>query len=582
MTERPLHILGINCFKHDAAACLLRDGVVIAAAEEERFVRQKHTGRFPENAIRFCLNQGGISPEDLSHVAYYMVPSLALTALLASSVPRAILPGARGAVQRNFLRHQLPAVINFFRIPTLLAGTFPGKKLHQIQYHYVPHHVAHAASTFCASSFDDSVVLTLDGVGERASGGVFFADRTGLRRIRQWVVPHSLGLYYRAVTAYLGFATVFDEFKVMGLSAYGSPTRLPELLKMIRFRPNGTFRIDPRFFDFMGEFRGNMVTAAFENALGPARTKHEPLTGEHENIASSLQRSLEEVVLAIVHNLPAGLHSENLCFAGGVAMNSCLNGRLAKESGFKRFHVQPVSYDAGTSLGAAAYVDRYVLGKDRRVPVMDHLFLGPASSDRELEDFLNVSKVGFTRPQDLCHEVARLLTAGNIVGWFQGRMEFGARALGHRSILADPRKAENKDLLNRCVKHREPFRPFAPAVKEEKAGEYFELDSPSPYMARVVNVRPAARSLIPAVTHVDGTARVQTVNRAIDPLLWDLLDRLEKTTGIPVVLNTSFNIQGEPIVCTPREAMACYFTTGIDALALGPFLLIKNREESTS
>lgn len=569
------YILGINCFKHDAAAVLLRDGQVIAAAEEERFIREKHTGRFPERAIKFCLEYGRIDPDQLDHVAYYMVPKLALLSLLKQFGPKALLPGARGRTTRRFIKNQLPGVINFFRIPALFQKTFPHFDLSRLTFHWIPHHIAHAASTYFASGFEKSVILTLDGVGEHATGGVFTATGERIVPQQQWVVPHSLGLYYRAVTAYLGFAIVFDEFKVMGLAAYGNPVYGDEFLAMAGAGHQSGFFIDPDYFDFIAEYSGSMIRSSFVDKFGPVRHKSEPLTQHHKDIAASLQFSLEQTVLTITAKEKERWKIPNLCFAGGVAMNSSLNGRLLRDSGFDNFYVQPVSYDAGTSLGAAVYVDRVVLHNHRTGPLLKDLFLGPEFTENDIEHLLHEAKLPYEKPDNIALTVAEMLANGAIVGWFQGRMEFGARALGHRSILADPRKAENKDKVNHEVKHREHFRPFAPAVKEEEASKFFDMEGPSPYMAMVLPVKENARDKIPAVTHYDNTARVQTVSRKSDPLFWQLLDAFENKTSIPVILNTSFNIMGEPIVCTPQEAISCFYTTGLDVLAIGPFIIKK-------
>jgi carbamoyltransferase len=570
-----MYTLGINAVYHDPAACLVKDGDVIAAAEEERFTHIKHgkrpvpfsTYELPFHAIDYCLREAGINLADVNHIAYSYDPYL----LLNGHRGKITLPLEPSATPNTeewespwdplFLSHIVNA-------PRHLAGGVPlhlQKRFARIRcngpfrWHYVQHHIAHAASAFHASPFAEAAVLTLDGRGEKATTSYSYGSGSRLKFLGQVNFPHSLGILYENVTSYLGFLHSSDEYKVMALAAYGEPRHADTFRKAIEVGENGSFTIAP---------------IAFEEVFGPRRSKGDPLEQHHFDIASSLQSVLEETVLQLTHWLHHKTGMENLSLAGGVALNCVMNARLRDRGPFKKIWVQPAAGDAGTALGAALWVDARENGS-RRHYTMDHAYLGPAYSDQEIEKFLKWSKLSYKRLTTIPEETAELLAQDKVIGWFQGRMEFGPRALGARSILASPIHVEMQARLNE-IKDREDFRPVAPVVIEEEAAQWFAGGERSPFMLFVYNVRPEKALKIPAVRHVDGTARIQTVNRAQNLLYYDLLKAFQVRTGVPVLVNTSFNTRGEPIVCTPRDAIECFWTSPLDALVIGSFLLEKS------
>ncbi|MDP9070037.1 MAG: carbamoyltransferase [Actinomycetota bacterium] len=536
-------VLGVNAVFHDPAAALVSDGSIVAAAEEERFTRRKHgkepvpfsTWELPVHAAAWCLAQGGLVPADLDAVAYSYDPTLAPA--LGDDVTADGWEGLRTLYAR--------------RAPSFLESAFPG--LDPACVRFVPHHVAHAASAHLAAPYRSSSVLVLDGRGERASHLAARAVDGALDVLAAQHLPHSLGLLYEEVTDHLGFRRSSDEYKVMALASYGSPTGLPLLRDAVRATGDGGFVVEPLEL----------------GALAKRRGRDDRLQPEHADLASSVQVRLEEVVLDLARWLHAQTGDRDLTMAGGVALNCVANARLAAEGPFERLWVQPAAGDAGTALGAALEVAR-ALGDS--VAPMGTAALGRGWSDDELAASLSTADIAYERPPDLAEAVAELLAADGVVAWFQGRSEYGPRALGHRSLLADPRRAENLERLNE-VKGREQFRPVAPMVLEERAGEIFEGVLPSPYMLFVHHVRPSWRQRIPAAVHVDGTARVQTVDRAEEPLVADLLDAFARRTGVPVLVNTSLNTVGRPMVDDPRDALECFGSAPVDALAIGPFLL---------
>jgi len=565
-------ILGINCFKHDASAALLVDGVPVAAVEEERLSRVKHDGRFPGRAIRHCLDAAGIGAEQLDHVAFYMLPGLVFRENLTYWPRHLAVSGLTGL---GFWGSQLRAGARMRSIPSRVRELL-GSEMEGTTFHFVEHHPAHAAAGFFASGFESAAVLTLDGVGERDTGTAGTYDPDGYRILRRMRFPHSPGFFYSAVTDYLGFRPDRDEYKVMGLASYGEPEHLDFFRKLISVDPGGMLRVDTGYFAYhqtanRKRFFGHQLV----RALGPARGKDEEIEQRHADIAHSAQKALEEAVLQLAVELREETGEERLVISGGVGLNCVMNGRLLREAGYCEIYPMPAPHDAGTSLGAAWHVDRVVLGRRRPLAELPHLYLGPSFDEQAIEDELRGNKIGFTRPDDLTATVAARLEQGRVVGWFQGGAEFGPRALGNRSIIADPRRPEMQDTVNACVKRREEFRPFAPSALEEKAGEWFEGCRRSPHMILVFDVPERLRGQLPAVTHVDGTARVHTVTREANPLYYKLIGEFEKLTGVPVILNTSFNVKGEPIVTTPREAVRTFFGTGMDALAIGPFLVEK-------
>lgn len=576
--------LGINAVYHDPAACLVQNGQVIAAAEEERFTHIKHgkrpipfsTYQLPFHAIDYCLREAGINLVDVQHIAYSYNPFLLLGSHRHEATITLPLEPSAHPVPAEWEAAWDPlflsSIVNAPRhlaggVPHHLQARFRGSRVDgPYQWHFVEHHLAHAASAFHASPFERAAVLTLDGRGEKATTTYMLGEGSSLQRLGQVNVPHSLGLLYEEVTEYLGFLRASDEYKVMALASFGRPCYLDDFAGIIRLGSDGHYTIQHPL----------RLTEQF----GPARLKGGPLEQRHYDIAHSLQAALERTVLELAGWLREAAGSSNLCLAGGVALNCVMNARLRDYGPFSRIWVQPAAGDAGTALGAALWVDAQerILKEDdpnRERPYrMEHTFLGPAYSDDEIEEFLRWSKLPYRRLADIAAETADLLAQDKVIGWFQGRLEFGPRALGGRSILASPLHASMQARLNE-IKDREDFRPVAPVVLEEAAAEWFAGADVSPFMLFVYDVLPDKAALIPAVRHVDGTARIQTINRAQSPVYYDLLKAFQARTGVPVLVNTSFNTRGEPIVCSPRDAVECFWTSPLDALVIGSFLLEK-------
>jgi carbamoyltransferase len=565
--------LGLNAAFHDSSACLVKDGAVIAAAEEERFTRIKHGKRplpftvweLPYHAVDFCLETAGIELADVDHVAYSYDPA---PLLKNHSFPLQLpLEPSTFTTKQSWTSPWEPLalayVVNAERqlvdgAPHHIRKRFGGaKKRRHWQWHFVEHHLAHEASAFLAAPFEESAVMTLDGRGEMAttSYGHFTGERYD--RIAQVQMPHSLGLLYEQVTDYLGFLHSSDEYKVMALASYGEPRFASQFRRLIHI-DGGHYTID----------RANLV-----ELFGPARERGGELRREHFDIARSLQLVLEESAVELARWLRQQTNADNLCMAGGVALNCVMNARIRDAGQFKKVWVQPAAGDAGTALGAGLWTDWQARGRARTWH-MDHAYFGPEYSDDEIESFLQRGKLKYRRMANVAEEVAAVLAQDKIVGWFQGRMEFGPRALGARSILASPLNADMQARLNE-IKDREDFRPVAPVVLEEEAGRWFIGADVSPFMLFVHEVAPDKASRIPAVRHVDGTARIQTVNERQNPRYYNLLKAFQRRTGVPVLVNTSFNTRSEPVVCTPRDAVECFWTSPIDALAIGSFLLQK-------
>jgi carbamoyltransferase len=572
--------LGINAAFHDCSACLVEDGVVLAAAEEERFTRIKHGKRplpftvwqLPWHAIAYCLQEAGITMAGVDHVAYAYDPALQLGERhMADGIRLPLEPSATGR-EAPWEELGLAYVVN---APRQLAGGAPHHLRHLFQglapaapwqWHFVEHHRAHEASAFLAAPFDDCAVLVMDGRGERACTSCGVVQGGQYRRLGQVDYPHSLGLLYEAVTAHLGFLHSSDEYKVMALASFGRPQFAGRLRECVRYLGDGMYEVDE---------------PDWVQLLGPPRARGEPISQQHKDLAHSLQLVLEETVLGLAQWLRKETGMRQLAMAGGVALNCVLNGRLRSRGPFAQVWVQPAAGDAGTALGAALWVDREQRGQPERRWHMAHAFLGPAYAEQEIEALLVQAGLQYQRPADLAQRCAALLAQGKVLGWFQGRMEFGPRALGARSILASPLDPAMQERLNQ-IKDREDFRPVAPAVLEEAAAEWFEGGHNSPFMLFVERVRSEKARQIPAVCHVDGTARVQTVRQADNRALYDLLQAFAAETGVPMLVNTSFNTRGEPIVCSPRDALAAFFTSPLDALAIGPFLLEKTARGATA
>ncbi len=575
-----MYTLGINAAYHDCSACLVHDGVVIAAAEEERFTRIKHgkrpvpfsTWQLPYHAIDYCLAEAGIVLADVQHVAYSYNPSLLLGEHSGqATIELPLEPSAH--VSSEWLSPWDPLFLSYIvNAPRQLAGGAPHhlkKRFRNVRHdgpfkwHFVEHHLAHEASAFLASPFEECAVLTMDGRGELATTSYGYYQDRRYRRIKQVNLPHSLGLLYESITNYLGFLHSSDEYKVMALASFGKPVYAPLLREIVHYTGNGDYEVLPAEWDRM---------------FGPARERGAEFSSKHMDIAASLQAVLEEIVLKMADWLHEQTGAENLSMAGGVALNCVMNARVRDRGPFKRVWVQPAAGDAGTSLGAALWIDSQQRGQSKRNWQMDHAFLGPAYGDDDIEAFLRQAKLRYRRAGDLSAEVADLLMQDKVVGWFQGRMEFGPRALGARSILASPLDAGMQQRLNQ-IKDREDFRPVAPVVLEEEAANWF-VDGgvsslSSPFMVFVYDVRPDKADRIPAVRHVDGTARIQTIRRGQNPAYYDLLKAFAQRSGVPVLINTSFNTRGEPVVCSPRDAVESFCSTPLDVLAIGPFIVEK-------
>jgi len=550
---------------------LIQDGRLVAAASEERFTREKHDAGFPIHAIRYCLREGKVDVSDLDYVGFYDKPFLKFERLLStylSTFPRGLLSFSKA--MPVWLKEKL-------WIPQIIRRElgFQGKIL------FTEHHRSHAASAFLVSPFREAAILTVDGVGEWATASYGVGHDRQIDLFKEIHFPHSLGLLYSAFTYYLGFKVNSAEYKVMGLAPYGEPRYLDQVKSLIDVRDDGSFEMDLRYFSYPHGLR--MVNGRFSRLFGgPPRQPEAKLDQRHKDIAASVQKVTEDVMLKMASYLHRETRMENLCLAGGVALNCVANGRVLREGPFKGLFIQPAAGDAGGALGVAAYIYHCLL-ENPRGDAMDHAYLGPEYSETEIRSTLERHGASYQRlaQEELTREVAGLIEGQKVVGWFQGRMEFGPRALGNRSILADARNPKNKDVVNLKIKFRESFRPFAPSVLEERIAEYFEIDRPSPYMLLVASVREGKR-VIPSVTHVDHSARIQSVSRRQNPLFHDLISEFERRTGVPVLINTSFNVRGEPIVCTPEDAYRCFMRTEMDCLVVGPYLLDKKEQPPLS
>ncbi len=582
-----MNILGINAYHGNASAAIVCDGHLVAAVEEERFNRVKYAAGFPAQAIRYCLREAGLTLADIHHVA---VPRNQYARLVTKLFYALRMP--------SFARERVRVIAKFTGIPEALGREFDAdaKKL-RARFHRVEHHRAHLASSFYCSPFERAALLSADGLGDFAS--TMWGAGQGHRMLIGGAVafPHSLGLFYTAVTQYLGFLKFGDEYKVMGLAAYGQPEQLEAFRDIVRFdsRSNGNgFRLGLDYFTHhrtgpemswaeadKTPMLGTMFSAELARRLGPVRAPEEPLEQRHRNLAASLQARLEEVYLGMLKKLAERTKLKAVCLAGGVAFNCAANGKIFDATPFEQVYVHPAAGDGGLAVGAAFYVWHQILGKPRSF-VMNHAYWGPGYSREEIRraiDARNMGQDGYAIAElpegDLMRRAVAIIADGKILGWFQGRAEWGPRALGNRSIVADPRRPEMKEILNRRIKHREIFRPFAPSILAEFTAEYFEKSHSSPFMTLAYAVRPEKREKIPAPTHVDGTGRLQTVTREANPRYHTLISAFRDLTGVPVVLNTSFN-DNEPIVCRPEEAIDCFLRTQMDALALGNFLITKS------
>ena len=571
-----MYVLGINAYHGDAAAAITKDGQLLAAVEEERFNRKKHCAGFPAESVRYCLEVANVPLEEIDHIGISRDPSAHLHKKVLFSLKRLknlsgqIMERLANAAKVRDLRKELTSALG--TSSELCA-----------QFHNVEHHKAHMASCFFVSPFERAAILSIDGFGDFISTMWGVGEGTNMQVLGQVEYPHSAGIVYTATSQFLGFPKYGDEGKVMGLAPYGKPGYLTEFREILRSDDCG-FKLNLDFFRHDSEgvdmtwdngspTIGQIFSDKFIETFGSARLKDEPLTSRHEDIAASLQARLEEVSFEILRRLHDRTKLDRLCLAGGVAYNSVMNGKILLHTPFKELYIQPAAGDAGTAIGVCYYIYNSTL-RQARSYVMENPYTGPAFSNHDIASVLKKNGLAGREmsQRELTQTAAQTIADGKIVGWFQGRMEFGPRALGNRSIVVDPRRGDMKDILNARIKKREPFRPFAPSVLVERVGEYFDQTHPSPAMLMVYQVKAEKRSVIPAVTHVDGSGRLQTVSRRDNPLYYQLISDFEKLTGVPVVLNTSFN-EDEPIVCNPQEAIECFQRTRMDSLFIGNYLV---------
>jgi carbamoyltransferase len=580
-------ILGVNAYHGDVAAALVRDGELVAAVEEERFCRVKHWAGFPRKSIAVCLEAAAAKPFEVDYFAVSRNPR--------ANVVRKVLFGLTHRPSRTLVRDR---VTNSLRVRDLdrAIGRTLGLDPEQVRkrMQWVEHHPAHLASAFFVSPFDEAAVCAIDGFGDFVSTSLAVGRERSVEVLQRVYFPHSLGLLYLAITQYLGFPKYGDEYKVMGLAPYGEPAYVGSLRRLIHLKAGGGFELDLSYFRHWSDgvsmtwddgepTIGPVYTGKLERLLGPARNPGSPLEARHEAIAASLQVVFEEAFFHVLNALYRQVRIPRVCLAGGCAMNSVANGKVRDRTPFSDVYIQPAAADNGTALGAAFYVWHQVLGQPRRF-VMQHGYWGPAFDESHCREALrqrtrDLSERGCTMlkiddEEELCRWTAERISEGKILGWFQGRMEWGPRALGDRSILADPRRPDMREIINTKIKFREKFRPFAPSILEEALDEYFVRAVPDPFMIQVYPVRSDKRAVIPAATHVDGSGRLQTVSRRTNPLYWSLIKAFEKLTGVPVLLNTSFN-ENEPIVHRPEEALDCFLRTQMDALVLGSLAIEK-------
>ena len=558
-----MYVLGISCFYHDGGAALVRDGDLVAAAEQERFSRNKHDNSFPDAAIDYCLREAGISIDEVDHIGFYEKPFIKAMRILETILagwPRTYWPFVKATPL--WLKSRI-------RIGRIIQKSLDTDK----DIIFGDHHLSHAASAFLVSPFDEAAILTADGVGEWCTTAWGVGRGTAIELQKQIRFPHSVGLLFSAITAYLGFRVNDAEWKVMGLAPYGKPTYLDAFREVVDIKDDGSIRLNMKYFAHTYSTR-SMLSRRWEQLFGePRRHPESELTSFHKDIAHSGQKIVEEIMVRTARHVQRSTGQKNLCMAGGVALNCVANWRILQETDFENVYIQPAAGDSGGAIGTAFYIYNTLLQQPRRY-VMRHAYTGPAYTDDEIRKVLTERGAQFETiddEQELLRRTAKLLTDGKIIGWFQDRMEFGPRALGARSILADPRDESAKDRINAKVKFREAFRPFAPAVLREQAHEYFDMPEgmDAPFMLLVPSVRPDRRKLIPAVTHRDGTGRVQTLTEEDNGRFYRLVREFGTMTGVPVVVNTSFNIRGEPIVCTPEHAYNTFVKTGLDALVIG-------------
>lgn len=576
-----MHILGINAYHGGASATLIRDGQLIAAAEEERFNRTKYWAGFPVESIRYVLSEAQITAHDLDHIGISRDPK-------ANMLQKALYSFSRRP-NLNFVRDRLNNAMKVGNLKSDFCEKL-GIDANSInaQFHNVEHHRAHMASAFFVSPFENAAILSVDGMGDFVSTMWGTGSGNQLTINDEVNFPHSLGIFYSAITQWLGFVKYGDEGKIMGLAPYGKPIYIDEMRKIVRVQRDGTFELDLDYFLHHAEgstmtwnggepLLGTLYSAKLIEVFGEARVPRTEITQKHMDVAASLQAMLEEAEFALVRKLQQDTGQITLCMAGGVALNSAFNGKILPNTPFTDIHIHPAAGDAGTSFGVCYYIYHQVLGHPRNF-VLKNAYTGPQFDNAAIKAALDSHTLTYEELDEdqLVKRAAEIVADGDILGWFQGRMEWGPRALGNRSIIADPRRDDMKDILNARIKYREKFRPFAPSVLSEATGDYFDQTYPDPFMLKVYNVLPEKQAEVPAITHVDGTGRLQTVEQDVAPLYWKLINAFGERTGTPLVLNTSFN-ENEPIVCTPQEAVDCFVRTKMDALAIGAFLTMKTK-----
>ena len=574
-----MYILGINAYHGGAAACLIKDGQLIAAVEEERFVRIKYWAGFPVHAIRYCLKEAGISVQEVEHIGISRDPN----ANILRKAQYAIKKGPSPQLLLDRLRNR--RVVG--NISTVLCNYLNvNRRDMKANFHNIEHHHAHMASTFFVSPYENAAVLSVDGMGDFTSTMWGSANGNKISVNGAIHFPHSIGILYTAVSQWLGFRQYGDEGKVMGLAPFGEPHYVDKLRKIVRIQSDKTFEVDQSYLRYQAEGGtmswsggqpkiGRLYSDKFLRMFGDSRQPNETLTSYHEDVAASLQVITEELEFALLEKLYEETGYDCLCMAGGVALNSVFNGKVLPNTNFTDIYIQPAASDSGTAMGVCYYIYHQLLDFPRTYN-MSHAYTGPQFSNGYVESVLKRRNLGYSTldTPELAKETARLVEEGNVIGWFQGRMEWGPRALGNRSIIADPRRSTTQQLLNSRIKNRESFRPFAPAILEEYTGDYFDQSYPDPFMLKVYGVLPEKQEIIPAVTHVDGSGRLQTVSKDVSPTYYELINAFYERTGVPVVLNTSFN-ENEPIVCTPEEAIDCFMRTKMDVLVVGNYLVKK-------
>lgn len=573
-----MKIIGFNSFGHDSAAALMVDDEIVYAVEEERLNRKKHAGGFPEAAIASCLEHGNISIDEVDHVAFFWKPSISFSKIPVyllkfwDKVPTLLREQKNFEVEENL--GMLNYLFDMYKLPKKLKEAYHAKNP-KFKFHFLEHHLCHAASAFFPSPFEDAAILTIDGAGEWATTLLAYGKGNNIKKLQTVNTPYSLGAFYQAVSIHLGFKLIEGPGKLMGLASYGNADAQPyqDMKKIFRLKKNGTFDFDMSYFSYHYT-RKSGVSKKFTDLFGPSKTKGADWSQHELDVAAAAQHIVEDVIMHMVKHLKKITGSNNLCMAGGVALNSVTNGIIAKSGLFKDIFIQPAAGDSGTTIGAALLLNHQVLNRKRQL--METAFLGPSYDNAACIKAIEAAGLPYKVAGDGAYDfTAQQLMNNKIIAWFQGRMEFGPRALGNRSILANPMNPDMKDILNRRVKFREGFRPFAAIVTEEDCGRYFDHDYPNPYMLLVYNVREEYKSKLPSLTHVDGTVRIQTVNEKENPPMRKLLKVFEQLSGYPVLINTSFNIKGEPIVCTPENAVHSFVNADMDYLILNDIIVAK-------